>query len=85
MNYNHFHETAYFHHIQHAMLDNIKKGIEKIEITKQNIVMIVVMLKMSQEDIRCNNMYFLTIIWSYTHVFTKFLNYVFFLKWHNFQ
>ena len=36
MNYNHFHETPYFHHIWLAMFDNIKKGIEKIEMTKQN-------------------------------------------------
>ena len=35
MNYNHFCETPYFCHIQHAMFDNIKKGIEKIEMTKQ--------------------------------------------------
>ena len=55
MNYNHFRETPYFCHIRHAMFDNIKKGIEKIEMTKQNIVMIVVMLKISHEDIRYIN------------------------------
>ena len=72
MNYNHFHETPSFCHIQRAMFDNIEKGIEKIEMTKQNIVMKVFMLKMLQEDIRCINKYFLTIIWYYTHVFTNF-------------
>ena len=50
MNYNHFCETPYFRHIQHGMFHNIKKGIEKIEMTKQNIVIIVVKLKMSHED-----------------------------------
>ena len=55
MNYNHFHETPYFCHIQHTIFNNIKKGIEKIEMKKQNIVMIVVMLKISHEDIRCIN------------------------------
>ena len=54
MNYNHFCETPYFHHIRHAMFDNIKKGIKKFEMTM----------------FPNNNMVL--------HVFTKFLNYVFF-------
>ena len=31
MNYKNFCETPYFHHIQHAMFDNNKKGIKKLK------------------------------------------------------